>query len=245
MGNMNTLYTFGCSYSQDFEDIYSHLHDGQKPAQLKYVDEFLDGVMPPTWSKVLSDLLGYDRINMAQGGTGNETIFENVCVLSPQFKKGDMVIIQWTENHRFRWPSDDYDNLWTQQLPNNYWKIPTLSKLTFEEMTVIRNHHLYRKELYNYQTLLEQLALSVGFDIYFWSMGENIITELPIDKKFLLSNKFKDWYNEYRTYFNKMMAYTVTQETNGVISDGHYSKTGHEVIGNLFYEHIITPRPII
>ena len=242
---MNTLYTFGCSYTQDFEDINSHLHDGQKPAQLKYVDEFLDGVMPPTWSKVLSNLLGYDRINMAQGGTGNETIFENVCKMSPNFKKGDMVIIQWTENHRFRWPSDNYDNLWTQQLPNNYWKIPTLSKLTFEEIIVIRNHPLYRKQLYNYHILLEQLALSVGFDIYYWSMSQDIITELPKDRKYLLSDKLKDWYNVYSKYFHKMKAYTVTQETNGLISDGHYSKTGHEVIGRLFYEHITTSRFII
>jgi hypothetical protein len=236
---MSTLYTFGCSYTQDFEDINPHLHNGLKPAQLRYVDEFLNGVIPPTWSKVLSNLLGYDRINMAQGGSGNENIFENVCVMSPQFKKGDMVIIQWTENHRFRWPNSEGN--WVQQLPG--WKIdiPTLSKSTYEEIIVIRDHSLYRKQLYNYHILIEQLALSVGFDIYYWSMGNNIITELPKDKKFLLSDKLDNsnyLNNNYNKYFRIMNGYTVTEETNGLISDGHYSKTGHEVIGRLFYEHI-------
>lgn len=231
---MNTLHTFGCSYTEDFENVFS---DGP---QRKYVNDYLDGVMPPTWSKVLANLLGYKTVNTAKGGTGNETIFENVCKLSPNFKKGDMVIIQWTENHRFRWPN--HEGYWVNQLPNWGIDIPTLSEMTRDEIFYIRDHPLYRKELYNYHILLEQFALSRGFDIYFWSMGENIVTELPRDKKYLLSDKLD---SNYSKYFGKMNAQTITQETNGVIFDGHYSKIGHEVIGNLFYEHIITPRPII
>ena len=73
----------------------------------------------------------------------------------------------------------------------------------------------------------------------------DIVYDMPIWLRIYTFNKLKDWYNVYRTYFHKMKAYTVTQETNGIISDGHYSKIGHEVIGNLFYEHIITPCPII
>ena len=230
--NMNTLYTFGCSYTQDFEKLSSN------DPQLKYVDQYLDGIIPPTWSKVLSNLLGYDIVNTAKGGNGNETIFENVCKSSPNFKKGDMVIIQWTENHRFRWPN--LEGHWANQLPNHYHgdKIPTLSKRTFEEILFIRDHPLYKEQLYNYHILIEQLALSVGFDIYHWFMGDSIISELPIHKKYLLSDKFDKTAPNYFTYFNKMNGYTITKETNGVISDGHYSKTGHEVIGKLFYEHI-------
>jgi hypothetical protein len=229
---MNTLYTFGCSYTQDFEKVYPD------DAQLKYVDEFLNGIMPPSWPKVLSKLLGYDCINTSRGGIGNETIFENVCKMSPNFKKGDMVIIQWTENHRFRWPNPD--GHWVNQLSNWVNEIPTLSQITRDEIIVIRDHPLYRKELYNYHTLIEQLASSVGFDIYYWSMGENIITELPKDKKFLLTDKFDKITYNYPKYFHKMNAQTIIQETNGVNLDGHYGKGGHEIIGRLFYEHIIS-----
>jgi hypothetical protein len=229
---MNTLYTFGCSYTQDFEKVYPD------DAQLKYVDEFLNGIMPPSWPKVLSKLLGYDCINTSRGGIGNETIFENVCKMSPNFKKGDMVIIQWTENYRFRWPNPD--GHWVNQLSNWDNKIPTLSQTTRDEILIIRDHPLYRKELYNYHTLIEQLASSVGFDIYYWSMGENIITELPKDKKFLLTDKFDKITYNYPKYFGKMNAQTIIQETNGVNSDGHYGKGGHEIIGRLFYEHIIS-----
>jgi hypothetical protein len=232
---MSTLYTFGCSFTQDFEKL------SPDDPQIKYVNEFIGGIIPPTWSKILSNLLEYDRVNTSSGGIGNDVIFENVCKMSPNFKKGDIVIIQWTQNHRFRWPHNYYDNhdgFWVNQIPNYYREIPTLSKRTFEEILLIRDHPLYRKQLYNHQILIEQLAMSVGFDIYYWAMGEKIISELPKDRKFLLRDKFDRFSHNWFTYFSKMNAHTITQETNGVILDGHYSKTGHEVIGKLFYEHI-------
>jgi len=235
MHNMKTLYTFGCSYTQDFEKLFPN------DPQLKYVDDFLNGIIPPAWPKVLSNLLGYECVNTSRGGIGNETIFENVCKMSPNFKKGDMVIIQWTVNHRFRWPN--HEGYWVNQLPNWSIDIPTLSKTTRDEILLIRDHPLYRKQLYNYQILLEQLASSVGFDIYYWSMADNIITELPKDKKYLLSDKLDNFnylINNYAKYFGLMNAHTISQETNGVNSDGHYGKNGHEVIGKLFYEHIIS-----
>lgn len=226
------LYTFGCSYTQDFEklDLYDY--------QMTYVNEYLNGIFPPSWPRVLSNLLSYDVVNSALSSNDNETIFEDVCKLSPKFKKGDIVIIQWTQNHRFRWPSHDEENKWVKQLPNWYIEIPTLSKSTFEEVVVIRDHLLYRQQLYNQQTLLEQLSISVGFDIFYWSMADHLITELPKDKKYLLSNKLDSKFCNYSNYFNKMNAYTITQETEGSIFDGHFSKIGHEVIGKLFYEHI-------
>jgi len=232
---MNTLYTFGCSYTQDLEKL------NPNDPQIKYVNEFLGAIIPPTWSKILSNLLGYDIVNAAVAGIGNEVIFENVCKMSPNVKKGDMVIVQWTQNHRFRWPHNyNGDEFWVNQIPNFYHgdKIPTLSKGTFEEILFIRDHPLYRKQLYNHQILIDQLAISVGFDIYYWSMGEKIISELPKDRKFLLTDKFDEFSHNWFTYFNKMNAYTINQETNNVISDGHYGKIGHEVIAKLFYEHI-------
>lgn len=239
---MNTLHTFGCSYTQEFELLTPN------DPQIKYVNEFLNGIIPPTWSKILSNLLGYNQVITAQGGIGNETIFEKVCKMSPNFKKGDMVIIQWSQNHRFRWPHNNNPNhkgYWVNQIPNFCNELPTLSKTTQDEIFLIRDHPLYREQLYNYHVLIEQLARSVGFDIYYWAMGEKIISELPKDKKFLLSDKFDKVSHNYFTYFNKMNAYTITQETNGVIYDGHYGKTGHEIIGKLFYEHIITSKSVL
>lgn len=236
MGDMRPcLYTFGCSYTQDFEKLNSI------DIQMTYVNEFLNGITPPSWPIVLSNLLLYDVVNSAIGGNDNETIFEDVCKLSPKFKKGDMVIIQWTQNHRFRWPSYNEENKWVRQLPNWYLEMPTLSKSTFDEVVVIRDHRLYRQQLYNQQTLLEQLSSSVGFDIFYWSMASNLlVTELPKDKKYLLSDKLKPKYCHYSEYFDTMKVHTIAKETNGVINDGHYGKTGHEVIGKLFYDHIIS-----
>jgi hypothetical protein len=76
-------------------------------------------------------------------------------------------------------------------------------------------------------------------------MADNIITELPKDKKYLLSDKFNEIFSNYPKYFGKMGALKISEETNGVNSDGHYGKGGHEVIGKLFYEHITKPNSLL
>jgi hypothetical protein len=235
---MNTLYVFGCSYSEDFENVFSQLHDGNKPAQLKYVDEVLNGVYPPTWSKVLSNLLGFERVNKAQGGSSNLQIFENVCKESGNFKKGDIVIIQWTHNSRFRWPSENNGG-WIPILPSLYQNTYGLSKETYEEILVSRTNKLYREEIYNYQNLLNTLAESIGFNNFYFAKDENLLIELPKNEKFLLSDYFD--YNkkiDISTVLSNMGVTTVTQETNGLISDGHYGKDGHQKIGEIFYNLI-------
>ena len=181
---MNTLYVFGCSYSEDFENVPKNTHTGDKPAQLKYVDEFLNGVYPPTWSKVLSNLLGYKRVNEAKGGSSNLQIFENVCKQSSNFKKDDIVIIQWTNNSRFRWPSNTG---WVPVLSNLFHDGIGISIETYEEILVSRTHKLYREEIYNYQNLINTLADSVGFDNFYFAKDRNLFFEPPKNKKSLLS----------------------------------------------------------
>jgi hypothetical protein len=233
---MNTLYTFGCSFTEDFENIIYYPHIGDKPSQLKYVDEILNGKYPPTWSKVLSNLLGFKRVNKAQGGSSNLQIFENVCKESSNFKKDDIVIIQWTHNSRFRWPSDTG---WTPVLPSLFHDGIGISIETYEEILVSRTHKLYREEIYNYQNLINTLSDSVGFNVLYFAKDENLLIDLPKNKKLLLSEYFDcDKKINITTVLSNMGVTTVTQETNGLVSDGHYGKDGHQKLGEIFYEYI-------
>ena len=233
---MNTLYTFGCSYSEDFENLSETLHNGKKPTQLRYVDEILNGVKPPTWPKVLGNLLNYEVINKAQGGSSNYQIFNNVCELSHMFKKDDIVIIQWTQNSRFRWPSDGG---WIPVLPNLFHELNEMSIITYEETLVSRTHKLFREEIYNYQNIINSLSKSVGNKIFYWAADDKLINELPKDKKYILS-EFFDYERKIgipEIFYNNGVR-TITQETMGKISDGHYGKIGHQRIAELFYDYI-------
>ena len=100
------------------------------------------------------------------------------------------------------------------------------------------NIHKHRGEENNTLNAIRELK-SKGYRIVATTPHKNdcTIDKLPVDKKYLLSDKLD---SNYPKYFAKMNAQTITLETNGVIFDGHYSKIGHEVIGNLFYEHITT-----
>ena len=234
---MNTLYTFGCSYSEDFENISETLHNGKKPAQLRYVDEILGGIKPPTWSKVLGNLLNYEVINKAQGGSSNPQIFENICKLSNEFKKNDIVIVQWTKNNRFRWAGKTQ---WIPLLPNNYHHSNfDISQITFEELLVSRSHKLHRDEIYSFQNIINSLSDAVGFQVFYFAMDDKLLLELPKNYRHLLSEYF-DYNKDINiiTIFEKNGVTTVTQESNGLITDGHYGKIGHQRIAQLFYDHI-------
>ena len=234
---MNTLYTFGCSYSEDFENIFENLHDGKKPAQLRYVDEILNGIKPMSWPKVLGHLLNYDVINKAQGGSSNPQIFENICKLSNEFKENDIVIVQWTKNNRFRWPSN-YG--WIPMLPNGYHNNGyNISLKTFEEILVSRSHKLYVEEIYNFQNIVTSLSTAVGFQVFYLSMDDELLIELPKNNRYLLSEQFDHKRNiGIRTVFEKNNVKTISQESNNLISDLHYGKQGHQRIAELFYDHI-------
>jgi hypothetical protein len=230
------LYIFGCSYSEDFENVPKFITDNLKSAQIRYVEEFLMGITPPTWSKVLSEFLNCDRINSAVGGSSNPHIFENVCRYSSEFKKGDIVIVQWTKNSRFRWPSRGG---WIPMLPSNFNKNDKISLTTFEETIVARSHRLFREEIYMYQNLINSLSDAVKFNVYYFAMDEKLLVDLPQNNRHLLSQYFiyekKIGISEI---FNKNGVITISQETNNKISDGHFGKIGHQKIGELFYEHI-------
>jgi hypothetical protein len=70
-------------------------------------------------------------------------------------------------------------------------------------------------------------------------MDDKLLLELPKNYRHLLSEYF-DYNKDINiiTIFEKNGVTTVTQESNGLISDGHYGKRGHQKIGELFYNHI-------
>ena len=82
---MNTLFTFGCSYTADFEtnNIENYL---------KY-KEYRGGLYPKSWPTLLSEKMGMNVKNYGIGGTGNQSIFEQFCIHCDEINENDVVIM--------------------------------------------------------------------------------------------------------------------------------------------------------
>lgn len=238
---MGKLFTFGCSFTEDFERVLETTKNSTFiPAQKKYVIDHLGGRVPKSWPQLLSEKLGVELKNYGVGGMSNYHIFDEICEHCNEIKQGDIVIIGWTHVTRFRWVGNE--ETWSpifSHYTENTSKI--ISESTFNEILVQRTKRLYSEEIYKYQKLIEQLSKSVGFDLYFWSSDGDIINKES--RQFLNGRKYllNDVLTHKNNIFNiiqKNGGKTINEETDGKIPDNHLGESGHKVQAELFYNHI-------
>lgn len=232
---MNNLFTFGCSFSENFQP-YNDKSNGNP--QSRYIFETLNGVVPDGWTDILSKKLNYNQKNYSIGGDNNYGIFSQICEYCNQFSENDIVIIEWTNVHRFRWPNKE--NKWGSRLPGFFNDLDGISKNTYEEILVNRSHELWYNEIYQYEKIIDKLCSLSKSNIFYWSFDPNLIYTLPnekkLQKKYILSDVIKvDMYTLIKDNGGKC----INEESEGKINDGHLGKTGHEVMGNLFYDYIV------
>jgi hypothetical protein len=239
---MNTLFTFGCSHTEDFERVLETTKNSDFiPAQRRYVENHLDGRTPKSWPQLLSEKLEIDLKNYGVGGMSNYQIFEEICEHCNEFKENDIVIIGWTHITRFRWAFNDGE--WSS-IFSDFTETTSelMNKLTHSEILVNRTNKSYVNEIYQYQKLLVQFCKLLGVKLYFWSSDDNLIykenKEFFTDKKYLLNDLISNNNNIFNI-IQKNSGKTINEETNGEIPDNHLAETGHRVQAELFYKHII------
>jgi len=230
---MSNLYTFGCSYTAGFHENIS--------ANYKKYKEFR-GDFPKSWPEILAELLTLNPINYGQGASGNNEIFVTFCQNCNEFKKGDVVIVEWTFMERYRIATGNGNNDWTRVGPGRI-STTIISQNTHDEIIYNRTLIPYIYELYDYMKIMDRLSESVGFKLYYWGFNENLIYNLPKEEleqeKFLLCKKIKDRHHHCFRVAHDHGSQTITDETNGLIEDSHMGEKGHRVLAELFYDHII------
>ena len=206
MENKQTLWIFGDSFSTPFDN----------KIQGQWDTEYCNwkGYIPKHFGDIIGNELGVDVKHFGIGGIDNDTIFETVLKQVPNIRKGDMVIIGWSNVRRIRLV--DSDGKFKTIVPNFIddalkW-FDNISKSTIEEIVVNRNHHLYKGELY---TKIEFL------NFFFKDMKLIQWTAFLWDGIRILGFK----------HIN-----TILMETNGEIEDGHYSEIGHVEISKKFID---------
>lgn len=230
---MGNLYTFGCSYTAGFNE---DLSDNYK----KYKEFRSD--FPKSWPEILSKFLSLELINYGQGASGNQEIFTKFCQKCDEFKKGDIVIVEWTFMERYRLATGNGDYDWIKLGPGKV-NLNSISQTTHDEIIVNRTMTPYIHEIYDYMKLMDRLASISEFKLYYWGFNEKMIYNLPKDvllqEKFLLCKKIRDRHHHCFRVVHDNGGQTIAEETNGLIDDSHMGESGHRVMAELFYEHII------
>ena len=242
---MNTLYTFGCSFTENFDPFIKH----PGTTRYDYIMNYHNGNIPKSWPQIMSEQLnmklrnhgGIDGIIGKTGmeGNCNFSIFNNICMASKDFQRGDIVIIEWTHMERFKWADHDTNRITTitpNQIPIEY------DKNVIESIFVNRTHVLWMEELFKYQILINKLADTIGLRVYYWTIDKKIV-EYKIDEindinnRWLLSDTLK-YDKPYQEIVKENGGLRIIDETNEVIIDDHMASSGHEVLANLFLKYI-------
>lgn len=240
---MGNLFTFGCSYTDSFENNMIHPYVRYKEYK---------GYFPRTWNDMLAEKIGLNLINYGVGGSGNDYIFQNFLTHLDEYKTDDVVIVQWTYNTRFKWTIDKPDGgrRWIHnhtplfQEVLDYFKsnltMDEFSKKFTEILTLERSYEIYMEDTINYERIINEYANYKGFKVYFWD-GDYY------DKAKILFEKSKYPYRRISLKYMDIGLFTevfrrggqtISMETNCIIDDGHMGETGHKILFEVLYEEI-------
>ena len=203
---MKTLWVFGDSFSAGL-GMEKYTNSDWRTTYISW-----KGYTPNSYYELLADSFDMKLINHSADGQSNYHIFQSFCEVSPYIKSDDFVIIQWSESCRFRLVSNNtWQGLGSWHIDNKQDMIDTISQTTINEILINRmdNPTQYIGEVHAWMTLINQSL--VNSKIVYWTP-----------------------FNEPQLYKVLQMSHlsTITDETNKMISNGHFGETGHRHLFN-------------
>jgi hypothetical protein len=233
---MNTLYTFGCSYTAP----YSKSPENTPPSELSFYDRYYNyrnQSFPATWPEILSSKLNLKLNNLGKQAQGVDYVFESFCKISHEIERGDYVIYEVPYIERFR--IIDNENEWVDA--NSQTDISYCPLNISEFIAVQRTSDKYQEEVLNKLKLIKSYSESKGFKLYIWFADNCFHKLIDLNDSTYLLNKLLDE-NEEHTVFNPVYekgGLRIFEETNNEVDDMHFGESGHKVLAELFYNHII------
>jgi hypothetical protein len=251
---MNNLWTFGCSFTAEYDTIDGQFHPFKNNYD-RYRD-FRGGELPDIWPTILAKKINYNLVNCALGGSSNYRILMQFSDVCDKIKKDDILIFGWTQKTRFLAANFSQD-IFNDVLPIGA-SYPDLqfSQKTIDEILVNRTHNLWSIEVMKWIRMINTFVKSVGAEVYHWTSDDTIFTIennivknnesfiIVDDSEFLQSELSKDkhsvmWFLTHPKNYGGIQMGKIIDETKGLVEDGHMGEYGHKVQANYFYKHIV------
>lgn len=196
---MKTLWAFGDSFTAEFDTNHA-------PPFLSYKLE--KNRKLKTYPTFISEKLNINVKNFAIGGNDNQTIIETINNNKSYIIDGDIVIIGWAPQMRFRIVKNDK---W--EIMNGVSKLDGdlcdgISHKTISEILINRMHNKFDEEL---------------------NVWSEIVTHM------FKNNRVINWFWHRDGLFTKFDS--IRKDTEGRIEDDHWSENGHKDFANWLIEN--------
>jgi len=256
INDMKTLWVFGDSFSEDVKNNYAE----RDCARGDYIKKYLNGIPYEVWGDILAKKLGFKYKNYAVDGLSfdfhstkwhnhntNDYMINNVSYLSSKFKKDDIIFLGFTGLARISWPTDDGIEC---QLPNSDRSSLIKNENKVIELLMVQKtkYDFYALKMINELKTLETLSKVVGFKLFYWDWTSTLERVMEkhnlLDEKWIIPivySKDSSWIEKMDSKNPKwdvMNQWSIDEETNGDIQDGHPCKMGNEIHANNLYNYL-------
>lgn len=217
------LHTFGDSFTEGYDSFVS-LHP--KGHRIEWRDKYIKwkGYTPKVFSQILSEKMNIESINYGIGGADNYTIFETIIDNIEKISKDDIILIGWSTLARYRLANVDNKfesiTMWWENASDNALQRIGVSQSTINEVMVNRyNNYAYLNEVNKFIKLLNYTfkdnKIIHWSPFYSHKIGMNVSAIPQLE--------------------------TIVDETNGEVSDLHFSEPSHYELADYFYTNLILP----
>ena len=228
---MNTLWTFGCSFTADYHPLYS----GDEQSNYGKYKEWRGGNLPKTWPELLSEKLNLNLKNKAEGGSSNYTIFTQFTDVVDEIKEGDIVIFGWTSVVRFIMADErikKFRNVLPSDLDNPVYDL-CISREVLSEIIINRTNKVWDKEVSGWIKLINLYLGKHNVKVFHWKSTDSLIFD-GMD----INDNFID--NQMILHIQSTTLYpTIRDETNNEVDDGHFGEYGHKSQSDYIYQFIV------
>ena len=99
---------------------------------------------------------------------------------------------------------------------------------TIDELHNNRSNETWYSELFNWENLINLLAKTIGFKVYYWTF------DIKTHKSYYIGGDVPDLYEHLKT----IGAETITVETNNQLTDNQFGEIGQRIQYEYFLKHI-------
>lgn len=239
---INNLHIFGCSFSSPYHE---------ETDEYRRYKTFCGGSFPSTWFELLSNRMNLNLVNHGIPGAGNDMIFNRVIEQIRTIQKNDVVIIGWSFLSRFMWANHDTRKWINTNFGRNHSVLNGTEDITEQTSNEIvfnrtsdNTFHLYSEVINQRMELINYISDLVGFKVFYWSCDSYVLYNREIqdrdNQRIIMGNEiYMKWeIDNMIKLIEKNGGERIKEETNQEIFDFHLGVSGHQVMSNLFYNHI-------